>query len=54
MWLPNQTRSDISNSGRAVAGFVHALKHKHWKAARGVLEYLKVTSGYGVTFQRSK
>jgi len=52
MWLANQTRPDTSNAVRAVARFVHALKHKHWKAARGILEYLKVTSGYGVTFQR--
>ena len=52
LWLANQTRPDISNAGRAVARFAHALKHKHWKAARGVWEYLKVTSANGVTFQR--
>ena len=52
MWLANQTRPDISNAGRAVARFAHALKHKHWKAARGAWEYLKVTSANGVTFQR--
>ena len=52
MWLANQTRPDISNAVRAVARFAHAPKHKHWKAARGILEYLKVTSDYGVTFQR--
>ena len=52
MWLANQTRPDISNAVRAVARFAHALKHKHWKAARGVWEYLKVTSDTGVTFQR--
>ena len=52
MWLANQTRPDISNAVRAVARFAHAPKHKHWKAARGILEYLKVTSGYGVTLQR--
>ena len=28
-------------------------KRKHWKAARGILEYLTVTSGHGVTFQMS-
>ena len=52
MWLANQTRPDISNAVRAVARFAHAPKHKHWKAARGILEYLKVTSDYGATFQR--
>ena len=52
MWLTNQTRPDISNVVRAVARFAHASKHKHWKAARGILEYLEVTSDYGVTFQR--
>ena len=39
MWLANQTRPDISNAVRAVVTFVHAPKHKHWKAARGVLGF---------------
>ena len=52
MRLANQTRPDITNAVRAVARFVHVPKLKHWKAARGVLEYLKVTSSYGITFQR--
>ena len=52
MWLANQTRPDISNAVRAVARFAHAMKHKHWKAARRILEYLTVTSDYGATFQR--
>ena len=52
MWPANQTRPDISNAVRAVARFAHAPKHKHWKAARGILEYLKVTSDYSVTFHR--
>ena len=52
MWLANQTRPDISNAVRAVARYAHAPKLKHWKAAKGILEYLKVTSSYGITFQR--
>ena len=47
MWFANQTRPDTSNGLRAVARFAHAPKHKHRKAARGILEYLKVTSDYG-------
>ena len=31
---------------------MHAPELKHWLAARGILEYLKVTSSYGITFQR--
>jgi len=52
MWLANQTRPDILNAVRAVSRFSHNPKHKHWKAARGILEYLNATSSYGVTFQR--
>ena len=37
MWLATQTRPDILNGVRAVARFTHAPKHKHWKAARGIL-----------------
>ena len=32
--------------------YVHAPKLKHWLAARGISEYLKATSGYGIPFQR--
>ena len=52
MWLANTARLDISNAVRPVARFSHTPEHKHWKATRGILEYLKVMSGYGVTFQR--
>ena len=52
MWLANQARPDISNAVRAAARVAHTPKLKHWEAARGILEYLKVTSGYGITFQR--
>ena len=52
MWLANQTRLDISNAVRAAARFAHTPKLKHWVAARGILEYLKVTSGFGITLQR--
>ena len=51
-WLANQTRPDISNALRAVGRFADASKLKVWEAARGTLEYLKVTSGYGIPFQR--
>lgn len=30
---------------------MHSPNLKHWLAARGVLEYLKETSSYGITFQ---
>ena len=52
MWLANQTRPAISNAVRAVARSTHTPKLKHWEAARGILGYLKVTNGYGITFQR--
>ena len=38
---------------RAVARDIHGHTLKHWLAVRGILEYLKVTSSYGITFQRS-
>ena len=52
MWPANQARPDISNAVRAVAKFAHAPKLKHLEAAREILEYLKVTSSYGITFQQ--
>ena len=52
MWLANQTRIDISNTVKAVVGFAHAPKQKHWEAARGILVYMNASSSYGVTFQR--
>ena len=52
MRLANQTRPDVSDAVRAVARVARPPKPKHWKAARGILEYLKGTSSYGVTFQR--
>ena len=52
MWLANQTRPDISNAGRAAARIAHALKLQQRKPERGILEYLKVTTNFGVTFQK--
>ena len=52
MRLANQTRPDVSDAVRAVARVARPPKPKHWKAARGILEYLNGTSSYGVTFQR--
>jgi len=52
MWLANQTRPDILNAVRAVARYSHAPKFVHWKAALHVLMYVRLTSSYGITFQR--
>ena len=52
MWLANQTRPDISKAVKAVARFANAPHKKHWKAARGIWEYMNVLGSYGVTFQR--
>lgn len=51
MWLPNQTRPDISNAVRAVARYAHAPKSVHWKAAVAILEYLKSTSHFVIPFK---
>ena len=42
--LANQKRPGISNAVRVVPWFARVPKRKHWKAARGILLYLKVTS----------
>ena len=52
MWLANQTRPDILNAVRAVAGYFHSPKLVHWKAALNMLQYVRLTSGHGITFQR--
>ena len=41
MWLSTQTRPDISNALRAVARYCAAPKYVHWKAALGVLGYVR-------------
>ena len=52
MWLANQTRPDILNAVRAVARYSHSPKHVHWKVALHILQYLRLMSGHGITFQR--
>ena len=52
MWLASQTRPDILNAVRAVAGYSHAPKRLHWQAAMHVLMYVRFTSRFGITFQR--
>ena len=52
MWLANQTRPDILNAVRTVARYSHAPKLLHWRAALHVLMYVRLTSGYVITFQR--
>ena len=46
MWLSSSTRPGISNSVRAVAIYCIAPKATHWKAALGILEYIKGTHIY--------
>lgn len=54
LWLSNQTRPYISNAVRVVAIYTLARRLKHWLAATGVLEYLKMTNSYGNTIQRGR
>ena len=51
-WLATQTRPDISNAMRVVAGYWSAPKSVHWRVALGILGYVRRTSGFGITFQR--
>ena len=51
-WLSVSTRPDIANAVRAVARYCTAPRAIHWKVALGILEYIDVTSEYGITFQR--
>ena len=50
MWLANQTRPDILNAVRAVVRYSHSPKFVHWKAALHILQYIRLTSGHGITF----
>lgn len=54
MWLATQTRPDISNAVRAVARYCASPKSIHWRAALGILGYVKRTSSLGITFQRGR
>ena len=50
MWLWTQTSPDYAV--RAVARRCAAPKFIHWRAALGILGYLRRTSPFGFTFQR--
>ena len=50
--MTNQTRSDVLNAVRAVARYSHSPKLVHWKAALHILQYIRLTSGHVITFQR--
>ena len=52
MWQSTSTRPDISNTVRAVARYCTTPRIIHWKAVLGILEYIKETSEYGITYQR--
>ena len=52
IWLANQPRPDILNAVRAVARYSHSPKLVHWKAVLHILQYIRLTSGHGITFQR--
>ena len=52
MWLAISTHSDISNVVPSAARYCSAPKVIHWKAALGILEYIKGISGFGIVSQR--
>ena len=52
MWLAISTHPDISSAVRAVARYCSTPKAIHWKAALGILAYIKGTSDFGITYQR--
>ena len=52
MWLSTQTRPDIFNAVKTVARYCSAPRSVHWRAALGILGYVRRTSGCGITFQR--
>ena len=52
MWLSTQTRPNIFNAGRAVARYCAAPKFVQWRAALGILGYVRRTSSLGITFRR--
>ena len=52
MWLSTQTRPDISNAVRAAARCCAAPKRVDWRAALGILRYVRRTRSFGITSQR--
>ncbi|XP_062093341.1 secreted RxLR effector protein 161-like [Humulus lupulus] len=47
------TRLDLAYIVSKVSQFLQALKDVHWQACKRVLQYLKNTATYGVSFQKS-
>ena len=52
MRLATQTRPGIPDPVREVARHCSAPKYVHWRAALGILGYLRRTSRFGIAFQR--
>ena len=52
MWLSTQSRPDISNAVRAVTRYCASPRLVHWRAALGILGYVKRTNSFGITFQK--
>ena len=52
MWRSTQTRPDSSKAVRAVARYYGSPKLVQWRAAVGILGYVRRTSSFGITFQR--
>ncbi|CAB1112594.1 unnamed protein product [Ectocarpus sp. CCAP 1310/34] len=50
--LATQTRPDIANAVRKVARYCASPKMVHWKAALGILGYVRRTSWMGITCER--
>ena len=50
MWSAISIRPDVSNAVRSVARYCFTPKAIHWKAARGILVYIRGTSGFGITY----
>ena len=52
MWLAISTRPDISNAVQSIARYCSVPKATYWKAALGILAYIKGTSYFGITYVR--
>lgn len=52
LYLSNTTRPDLSYSAGLLSRHMHAPKMAHWKAAKGVLRYLKGTKELGICYEK--
>ncbi|CAB1117838.1 unnamed protein product [Ectocarpus sp. CCAP 1310/34] len=52
IWLATQAGPDNANAVRAEARYCASPKMVHWKAALGILGYVRRTSWMGITFER--